>query len=582
MTSTMPNFVTDYSGVGDGVTLNDTAFSTVEANNQYTSVYMPDGVFKTSLLQSQLHKYYWGRGKIVTGDVTGGVNWVLPPTSSYADILPTGNTGQGNTGWFAGDQTFTDGGEWKVIGPNARTYSLSQPYYVAQLTPHHAWLDIESGNSGQQAFLPSGATAGSTTITVNGTAPAEWVGKTVGFLATSPFVNGSASVVETKTITAVSGATFTVNSALANSYPSNPGAGLFPSITFSARTLSTHKYIKVNHTGGGDGYGHVVRLKVGYTPKPTETNVNMTACGGQYGGDVNFSTSGVRATGWESQYIDNGNDVGAIAQVDTFYRTNDTCPPGSGRVWLGTLLKSGATRPIDAAYVWAGLSRNGLDFAEGQFQETALLTAATPASGSVITLNSLNGAAAGDPIQIGDGPTYSGTISSINVAAKQVTVTPTLPAGSIAAGTIVKFISGGAALNLAMGQRIVFNSSASSNGRGGDPTGVFPALYGNVQGDIIMETGTDGTSDYWSVRYNGNGHSGATARLRLRPTVMQLNTGFSMAGALNVQGGMTLAGDAGSGTGWPTIFFGTNTSIRFNTTANRFEIVKSGTVVATF
>jgi hypothetical protein len=68
-------------------------------------------------------------------------------------------------------------------------------------------------------------------------------------------------------------------------------------------------------------------------------------------------------------------------------------------------------------------------------------------------------------------------------------------------------------------------------------------LYGNKQGDLIMESGTDGTSDYWAVRFarGSNNTAPDTARMRLRPTSMQF---FSTAGALSTGFAFT-GGDIG-------------------------------------
>jgi hypothetical protein len=160
--------------------------------------------------------------------------------------------------------------------------------------------------------------------------------------------------------------------------------------------------------------------------------------------------------------------------------------------------------------------------------------AANPGN-TVLTLASVNGAHPNDLLVIGSD---AKTIQSVNVGAKQVTLTSGI-AGTYAIGTFVQFPKGGAALNMALGQRIIWNSSITSNGRSGDPLGVFPTLYGNVQGDLIMESGNDGVSDYLSMRFAAGTTAAApdTSRLRIRRTNMQFfstagiaATGFSFAG----------------------------------------------------
>ena len=58
--------VTDFSAVGDNVTINDVAFNLMEASSTYSSFYVPEGRYRTNLFT--LNKRYFGPGKIIFGD----------------------------------------------------------------------------------------------------------------------------------------------------------------------------------------------------------------------------------------------------------------------------------------------------------------------------------------------------------------------------------------------------------------------------------------------------------------------------------------------------------------------------------
>lgn len=569
---TIPNLVSDYGGTGDGTTSNDAAFTAAQAD-VYSEVWIPDGLFETTLPDSALTKHYVGRGTILFGSPA---TLAAPASFSYLATMPVTWPTQGVTGWFRGDMTFTDGGEYRVIGPGVREFNLTQRYFESTCIPHNAWWDVQSGNSGVQAFLLSGASIGNTVIPLAAAADASWVGKTVAFA----FVHDG-TIIEQHVVTAVNtaGNNITIGSpGLTNNYTWNPLGGQTPNIFFGPRSWNGFRYTKVVHTGGGDNYGEIVRLSHDYVGKATELHNFMRATAGQYGGDVVFNADIIYATGWESIYSDQGHNVSVIAQVDSFNRTVDTYIPTSGNTWLGTKFQSGGTRPCDAGHVLTGLWRNGLDTAFATLIETATSTANTTGGGNTITVDSVNGALVGDPIQIGDTPLYTGTISSISGLV--VTVSPNLPGTAILAGTIVKYTAGGAVLNLKLGQRIVFNSSITTTARSGDSNAVYATSYGNVQGDMVMETGTDITSDYWAVRFTGNGHAGATARIRLRPTAFASNvaiqSGQTMAAALGL---ITQAGYGGNND--PMVQFGVlaGTVMTYSASNSRFEFYISNALV---
>jgi hypothetical protein len=563
-------------GGGVNTVGNDTAFTASEADPE-SDIYIPDGTYKTTKAYTALTKHYVGRGRINTVDPL----WI-PANFSYAATKPTA-AGTGLTtssGWFSGDQRFTDGGEYRVIGPTVREFDLSSIYYQSTLIPHHAWFDILSGNSGAQAFAPFGGAgwgAGITVIPLHAAPDVSWVGKTVGFSQTG--MDGT--IVESHTVSSVGpGNQIIINAGLTNNYIWNllSSPPQIPTIMFGKRTWAGHTYVKVKHQGGGDGYGHIVRLTVDYQPKASETHCFMASTGGQYGGDVNFSHSGTYATGWESQYIDNGFDVAAIAQVDSLIRTNDTSLTG-GQFWAGTKFQSGGNRPIDAGHVIVGPWRNGFDTVFATMMETSTLSSNTVASAASFSAVSAVGAVVGDPVLIGDTPTYSGTITSIAGAGPYtIGVSPNLPGSPITSGTIVKYTKGGAVVNMALGQRMFFNSTISANGRGSDPNGIYASNYGNTQGDMFMGTNTDGGGDFWVVGFNGNGHGGSTAKIRLYPTVCNVSVPLRSGQSIEAGKELVTDGSAIGVFGYPAVIFGAGSGnyVLFDSAANQFRFYKAG------
>lgn len=327
---------------GVATTANDAAITAAEAST-YDRVWLPEGVYATTKTKSALTKSYTGPGIFL---LSGGV--ALPGAFSQITTAPTLWPVQGATGWFRGDQKFAEG-EYKIIGPGTRQRTDAR-YFESAFIPHHNWLDIYDGGSGVLCRLAVTASTASNQVTVDSVASGDILGKTIAFAATP-----DGAPIETRTVTAVAGNVLTLSA--------NPGAN-HPAGTIvytSRRTWGGHTYVRVNHYADGDGYGHIARINMYGTAKGGQTHVFETGTGGQYGGDINFQagSSGRYATGWESYYADQGNDVAVIAQVDTFVRDNET--GARGAMWLGTLFKSEGSKPADAAHVVKGKWRVGLD-----------------------------------------------------------------------------------------------------------------------------------------------------------------------------------------------------------------------------
>jgi hypothetical protein len=521
----------DLSGVTVGN--NDTILAAAEADATNLHFYGPAGTIRTNLTKEQLTKGYEGDAAFITGPGAGDGAF-RPPSFSFMTVKPSTWPVQGDGGFWRGDQRFTDGGEWKIIGPNVRTYDITARYFESNTIPHAAWLDTQSGASGIDAYLTSGASIGATVITINGPATLGWIGKTVAF-ANGP----DGVVVESHTVSNVSGSTITISTALTHAYTWNPSGGSLPCIFFGKRTSASQRYTKIRHAGAGDNYIDVARNNNNYVPLASQYHVAMTATTGQYGGDVTFGADGVYGQFFESQLQGGNFDVTAVGFVGSFVRNNDTALDG-GKFWGGTWYQSGGSRPADAGFILLGLWRNGLDTVFATMEETSRLTVAAGAGTTVFTLASVNGAHPNDTFVVGS---ETLTIQSVNVGAKQVTTTSAC-AGTYAVGQFCQYPQGGAVVNMSLGQRQVWNSSLSINARGGDPMGVYPSWYGNVQGDLIMGSGNDGSSDFWSIRF-ARGTTAATpdsARLRLRPTGINVfGTAHTFAGSISIAAGLGVA-----------------------------------------
>lgn len=560
-----PRQLSDYGTVdstGASTAANDAAIAAAEAATD-SKVYLRDGIYaKTAAtpMGANLTKGYKG-----TGIFLEGTN-ALPANFRYMAVKPTTWPVQGIAGWFRGDQRFTEN-SYHILGPDVRTFDVTSRYYESNTMPNHHWWDVNSGNTGINAFLTSGANPGmGTVIPLPYAADASWVGKTVAF-ASGP--DGAA--LETRTVTAVNtaGNNITINAAVTNTYTWNPGGNQVPCIYFGHRTGAPHKYVKITAgpTGGGDVGGTAWRTNNNYVPKASEYHTFMTCTTFQCGGDQYAGASGVYLNGWESQMYDKPGgtsfDIAALAFVQSFIRTNDTALDG-GKVWGGTLFKSTGTRPADFAHNIIGAWRNGIDAVISTFIETTRLTVATTAGGSTIQVASLNGCHHGDTITIGEpgAVLYTGIIGTFSTGPNTITLTTTLPGSVIGAGQLVTYTQGGAFANLYKGSRIVWNSSYDSTHRSGDPSGAFATSYGNIQGDLIEGSGADVTSDFWSIRFARGVLNTLpdTARLRLRPDGVQVYGNFNMTGNFAATGDVACGSGArlAMGSGIFFIWDGTN------------------------
>jgi hypothetical protein len=272
-----PSLVLDYDAVPSADAT--AALEAYHGDPLADDVYTRKGTYTTSRTRENFTKHYAGRGQYVLPDR------VAPPNFGFVKDKPETAPVQGFLGWFAGDQKFTDGGEWKVIGPNLRTYDVAARYFESNLIPHHAWFDVESGNSGIQGYITGGVTPG-TTVTILGKADPEWVGKVCQIKRTF----GGEVLSGDLTVASVLNNTVTFTTAHNVTLAWNVAAGNAPNISFAPRTWAGMHYILARAYGGGDIYGHIVRMQVHAQPKISElVHAFNGTTGGQYGGSVDFT-----------------------------------------------------------------------------------------------------------------------------------------------------------------------------------------------------------------------------------------------------------------------------------------------------
>lgn len=341
--------LTEFGGIPDGVPGNPTAGTdniaafTAAVADPSSRIWLTDGFFRTSQLTGSLYKYFDGPGRIYDSTsaevLPGRFTYLLTPPSQY----PT----QGVGGWFAGDTSYIEP-EWFVIGGACR-HSISERYFEATTIPHNRWFTSLGGSSGCVAHVASGATIGALTTVLN-SVDGLASGDVIGFSAL--FGGG---ITDQVTLSNVNSGTNTITfaPALAHAYATGD------IVLLALRTNNPFTYTFGRNSAAGDFYGDVQRLQQLYEPLAGQTHFFETSTVGQYGGDIYFFFDGTYATGWESIYSDQGNDVAVIAQVDSFIRDNDT--GARAVVWIGTYFQSTGAVPSDCAHAVAGKWRIGLD-----------------------------------------------------------------------------------------------------------------------------------------------------------------------------------------------------------------------------
>ncbi len=527
-------------GGGVNTSQNDAAFSAAQADATNSCIYIPDGVYATTHIQSFLTKKYVGTGKI--SDSTD----YMPSNFTYIPTTLTNANGTGDLHFWTGDTSHVTP-EWFVIGPNAQR-NLSSHYYEPGYFSHPSWYECYNGSTGTIAHAVAAASIGATSITFNSVTGLS-IGNIYGLTPYSP----GGTLTDTITITNIVGNVITFTPALTSNYPAvTPSASVpgYATIYQAPRTGSSPYYVRhiAQPAGGGDITAMFANGLNNYQTLPGQVHFLESNSVGILAGQIQVGAgcNGVYAQGIEIHYTDSSNDIATVANVQSFGRTNDT--GALSTTWIGDYYQSVGSKPIDAGWSLGGPVRNGLDVTLADLEETAFVT--STATGTTIAVNSTNGAVPGDPVTCGS---YSGTIVTIPTTTS-ITVTPSIT-GSLAVGAEVFYTSGGSAINMAFSQRIYLNSSASNTGRGGISTGQYPPLFGNTQGDMVIQTETDSGLDSIFIGFNGKGHGVSKIGIKINPTGVNFGGSIFSASSIQAHSGIGTVHDI-SGTGNPTYYFG--------------------------
>ncbi|NBW88172.1 MAG: hypothetical protein EBR23_15420, partial [Planctomycetia bacterium] len=345
------------------------------------------------------------------------------------------------------------------------------------------------------------------------------VGQQVGFIDATSF---DGAPTDTVTVTAASGSTITFTPALTNAHP----AGTL--VSHGYRTMNTHEFKEVTHTGGGDAYAWCGRMVGAYVPLASQTSVFQTATVGIIGGDISFSQDGNYGTGWECAYWDNGKDVAVIASIQSFVRANETAAR-ENTVWLndyakmdggGVYYASYGLKPIDGVYVAAVAAKTGLDFTRSRFSVAAV---ALPLGEKIAfdaemptTPGSSNGwgfvASNINNMWIRGDSDVAGKYIQLRNQTNYIYLRPTSTQFTANADFGIYTVS--------MGRLNIWNAAASA---------VIGSIYG----------GTDGTGDYVDF------FQGSTYRMRLRGSNGTLNFNGSINASVDIAATGTLRAAGG-------------------------------------
>lgn len=366
----LPNFVTVFSGNGDGVTNNDAAFNAAEGS-AYKRIYLPEGRYKTTKGTGLLTKSYVGPGVILVGNGTGVIPNIKSQNTPLTIIDGDGidsEYGESSGQFDMAEVTYEyirAGTRLTVGTPGSPSPNL---YFHVGATGKFTRFISQSGGSGTTAHLVASAAIGATTATLNSVEGLA-IGNSIAFGA------NDGQVTEVVTITNIVGNVITFAPALANAYTYGgadyavptyvSGYAQNPRVTRGWRTMNVHDMVEVQHSGEGDAYAWLGRIIMNYTPKAGQTDFFETATGGLIGGDAVFSKAGNYFTTIEFQIHDQGFDAAAIGYVNSYYRDNDT---GARRAtWIHDFPTSRGSKPIDVFYAPQGKARVGLDLVGAEF-----------------------------------------------------------------------------------------------------------------------------------------------------------------------------------------------------------------------
>lgn len=368
----MPNFVTLFSGNGDGVTNNDAALTAAEAS-AYERIWLPEGKYVTTRASyTDFNKRFVGPGKFLRAAGRAVNNF-----SRYVDAVWTVNDeyGQGGNSQFANI-------ELAYLPPNTRHHFTKgptglYPYFYAPAVPHFLEFNSSGGSSGFAGKTSTAITAGVTTTIGIAGGTVGWVaGDAIG-LTQSTTLDGT--ILESAVIASVDtvGGTITLTAPPANAY------AIGSVLSFGCRTMNTGYTTILNHKGGGDAYAYLARVIVEKPALASQTDFAHVATGGIIGGDMVCVYSGGYLTGWECQYSDASDgtsDITVAGSVNSYIRKNAT--RGRNAFWIHDLAKMDAPtvgnglKPIDVVYSCLMYAQCGLDMTRSVFNNQRAITLA--------------------------------------------------------------------------------------------------------------------------------------------------------------------------------------------------------------
>jgi hypothetical protein len=333
-----------FSGVGNGSTSNNTAFSAV-IGSAYKRISLPPGDYLTTLASTLLAEKAWsGPGRFLDSGT------YAPGFFRYWLTTPTAHTG---IDYFSGDQSLTEPEQW-VLGPDVRSASsasdpLTQEYFESTTTPRWVLYTNYGGHSGITALLTAAASGAVTTVTVNSVADLA-VGQKIAFTNVS-----SGALENTRTITAINSGTKVVTFT-----PALPGPTSYPIggvVSTGNRTMNQYQLINSNQAGFGDLYGITVRSTMSTVAGAGQTHPFFTATGGMIGGDAHIAGTRLYWTTIEHNVYDDGNDVQVAGYIQTFNRTNAT----KAWEWGGIFFNGAGTQAVNYGMSLANNFTVGLD-----------------------------------------------------------------------------------------------------------------------------------------------------------------------------------------------------------------------------
>lgn len=352
-----------YLAVGDGVTNNTSAFAAMEASSS-KGFFLADGSYLLTNLLSTT-KMYTMFGEMTDGTPTCTSCNAAAGVWSHITTMPA-NTQSNSQG---GNPPFIFQGDTTHVFPeyflleNVRN-SFTSAYVNSVTTPHTRWFDQRSGSSGTITVLTSGASIGNTVLNVLSNAGIV-NGQQYGFTdenLSHPFTDIFTVVSSTPT-------TITITPALTHNYlAGGPPFYVTGATAFIANSYRQNNSLSVDYLvnrGAGDSYVHFAIIQDGYTPLAGQTTIGTTTTVGYAGGELLASQPGGTLNMFNWQYLDNGNDIAVLGNVEQYNRTNNT--GARNAFWIGDLQQSIGTVPSDAAYEINGLWNVGLDTVTATF-----------------------------------------------------------------------------------------------------------------------------------------------------------------------------------------------------------------------